>query len=240
MDTNNWKALLLNDANFDQKVPYDLNEIVKKMDIAVKDLTQLNPYYVLSPVYDFTKFFAKISSALSMGFSDITEKVEIMRKLYKEKYSDCNTIQELIEKEIKLGIHKLNGDNNDKHDHKKGNYKKYISGTRTFLRLLWFMEFLIHIFRKLLTETDLSMKDILKNSYEEVLAPRHPWIVRTAVNAALTFSGTSKNKAIEIIFHCKETTPEKNKKIKDVTEEFEKIWKAGHDYYEKNDLLGLE
>lgn len=237
---SNWKALLHNDANFNQKVPYDLDEIVKKMDVAIKDLEHLNPYYVLSPVYDFTKFFSKISSALHMGFSDITEKVEIMRKLYKDRHSDCNTIQELIEKEIKLGIHMLNGDNNDHHGQKKGEYKKYVSGTRTFLRLLWFMEFLIHIFKKLLTETTLSMKEILKNSYEEVLAPRHLWIVRTAVNASLTFTGASKEKAVDIIFHCKEGTPEANKKIKDVLEELEKIWKAGNYYYEKNDLLKLE
>ena len=76
------------------------------MKLAQKDLEHFNPYFVLSPVYDFTKFFNKISSALSMGFKDITEKVEQMRQLFK-KYPDINDIQSLIEKEMSLNIHTL-------------------------------------------------------------------------------------------------------------------------------------
>ena len=72
----NWRDLLNDDKNFDQKVPYDLKKIEDNMKKAQADLTHFNPYYVLSPVYDFTKFFDKISSALSMGFKDITEKVD--------------------------------------------------------------------------------------------------------------------------------------------------------------------
>ena len=142
---SNWRALLEDDKNFDQNVPYELESIVEKMKLAQKDLEHFNPYFVLSPVYDFTKFFNKISSALSMGFKDITEKVEQMRQLFK-KYPDINDIQSLIEKEMSLNIHTLTGDNNSKLGHKKDEYSKYVSGARTFLRLLWFMEFLIHIF----------------------------------------------------------------------------------------------
>ena len=56
----NWRDLLNDDKNFDQKVPYDLKKIEDNMKKAQADLTHFNPYYVLSPVYDFTKFFDKI------------------------------------------------------------------------------------------------------------------------------------------------------------------------------------
>lgn len=183
----NWRDLLNDNKNFDQKVPYDLKKIEDNLKKAQAELTHFNPYYVLSPVYDFTKFFDKISSALSMGFKDITEKVDLMRKILKD-YPEINDIQTLVEKEIALNIHKLTGDNNTKLCHKEDKYKKYISGSRTFLLLLWFMEFLIHIFRKLLQDDDKSLKEILKGSYNEVLAPRHSGVVRTAVSVALTFS----------------------------------------------------
>ena len=236
---SNWKALLEDDKNFDQNVPYELESIVEKMKLAQKDLEHFNPYFVLSPVYDFTKFFNKISSALSMGFKDITEKVEQMRQLFK-KYPDINDIQSLIEKEMSLNIHTLTGDNNSKLGHKKDEYSKYVSGARTFLRLLWFMEFLIHIFKKLLVDDKSSLKEILKSSYNEVLAPRHSGIVRTAVGMALTFSGGKKSEAMKTIFGYDTLTPEAKEKITYVTDLLYKIWKAGYDYYEKKGLLKLE
>lgn len=235
----NWRDLLNDDKNFDQKVPYDLKKIEDNMKKAQADLTHFNPYYVLSPVYDFTKFFDKISSALSMGFKDITEKVDLMRKILKD-YPEVNDIQTLIEKEISLNIHKLTGENNAKLGHKDDKYKKYVSAARTFLRLLWFMEFLISIFRKLLKEEDKSLKEILKSAYNEVLAPRHSGVVRTAVSVALTFSGGKKKEAIKTIFGYDEMNTQCREKIAYVADMLEKIWKAGYDFYEKKELLKLE
>ena len=74
MDKNS-KSLLQNDKNFAQKVPYDIKSIDEKLTLVYQDLEHLNPYYTLSPIYDLTKIFYNISSALSMGFSDITTKV---------------------------------------------------------------------------------------------------------------------------------------------------------------------
>jgi len=47
------------------------------------------------------------------------------------------------------------------------------------------MEYLIKVFNKLLDPKETSVKNILGNSCDEVLALRHPWIVRKAVGAAL-------------------------------------------------------
>ena len=80
-----------------------------------------------------------------MGFSDITEKCELMRKRFNE-YPDAVSIQDLCNKEIQLDIYKLNGDNNKSLGHHNDEYSNYVSACRTFLRLLWFLEYLIDIF----------------------------------------------------------------------------------------------
>ena len=184
---SDWKALFNDNSNFSQDKPYSLAAILTKLD-KVTDLEHFNPYYLLSPLYDFTKIFGKISAGLAIGFKDITEKVDLMRAIFKG-YPDVDNIQDLVKKEMELGIHTLTGKNNKDKGHGKDAYKKYISASRTFLRLLWFMEFLIRIFRKICTDDAKSLKEILKESYEEVLSPRHTAVVRTAVGAALTFAG---------------------------------------------------
>ena len=81
--TSNWRELLLDDKNFDQNVPYDYDKVVNFFDIIVSDLDHLNPYYFIGAIYEFTKAFSSLSTALSMGFSDITEKCATWRDLFK-------------------------------------------------------------------------------------------------------------------------------------------------------------
>ena len=78
----NWKEMLKDDNNFSQKVPFDFKSIFYKLQKASLTPQKLNPYYTLSSIFDFTKFFNEISSALSMGFSDITDKCGKMRQRY--------------------------------------------------------------------------------------------------------------------------------------------------------------
>ena len=238
MDSSNWRDNLYDNSNFDQNVPYSLSLIESKLQLVQSDLEHFNPFYILSPIYEFTKFFASISSGLSMGFKDITSKVELMRVIMKQ-HPEIENIQDLIEKEIKLNIHKLNGDNNSKMGHGSGNYKDYTSGARTFLRLLWFMEYLIHIFKQLSNEEPGSLKDILKKAYDEVLAPRHKWLVRQAVGIALTFSGGSKREVLKIIFGYDDFTEEAKNKIVEVTNNLEKVWIAGTNFYKSKNIMQL-
>ena len=235
----NWKSLLQNDKNFDQKVPYDIKSVDEKLTLASQDLEHLNPYYTLSPIYDLTKIFYNISSALSMGFSDITTKVGQMREKFKE-YPEAENIQQLLGKEIELDIYKLNGENNSELGYKKGQYKKYCSACRTFLRLLLFMEQLIRVFNKFLDLKETSVKNILGNSYDEVLAPRHPWIVRKAVGAALTFSAKgTKDEVIKLCFGVDGNTNEGKQYIIKIIGLLDKIWSAGVSFYKQCDMLDL-
>ena len=225
-----WRPLLEDDKNFDQAVPYDIKKIEEKLTIAAQDLEHLDPYYTLSPIYDFTKFFDKISSALSMGFSDITKKVNQMRGKFR-LYKDAENIQQLLGKEIALDIHRLNGQDNAKMGHKDDEYKNYHSACRIFLRLLWFMEYLITVFKKILNSKENSVKKILGSSYDEILSPRHTWLVRKAVGAAMFFSVSgTKDDIVKICFNVDANSKEGKDYILKITGLLEKIWKAGVDF----------
>mgnify|MGYP003298393285 CR=1 FL=1 len=238
MDSSDWKAKFADNKNFDQKAPYNLKKILENLD-KVTDLDHFNPYYLLSPIYDFTKVFGRISSGLAMGFKDITEKVEIMRQVFK-LYPTMDNIQDLIKEEMKIGVFKFNGNTSGTRFHNDPKYKDYVSAARTFLRLLWFMEYLIHIFRYLATADDKSLKDILRDSYDEVLAPRHPLVVRGAVKVALTFASCDKVEAVGYMFEVKDLGAESKKKISMVADKLEKIWKAGYAFYDRYGLTKLE
>ena len=190
-DPSKWREYIKDDNNFNQDIPFDFQNISFKLKKAVENPKELNPFYTISSIFDFTKFFKEISSALSMGFSDITEKSQIMREKF-EEYPTSTDIFDLLNKEMELNIHKLNRNNNKKLGHGKDKYSNYISACRTFLRLLWFLEYLNDVFENVLKDDGNGpIKTILGNSYNKVLAPHHGFIVRKAVGVALAFSSAS-------------------------------------------------
>jgi hypothetical protein len=237
----NWRELMKDDKNFSQEVPFDFKKVSEKLKKASETPDKLNPYYTISAIFDFTKFFKEISSALSMGFSDITEKCGIMREKFNQ-YPEATDIQNLLQIEMKLNIHKLNGENNKKFDHGDDKYKDYISACRTFLRLLWFFEYLTDVFESILKDDgNGALKTILSDSYDKVLAPHHTFFVRKAVGIALTFSSAGNvAKNVKIIFGYDEYNEEAKHAIQSTVDLMKIIWKGGHDFYEKNDLLKLE
>ena len=240
-DPSKWREYIKDDNNFNQDIPFDFQNISFKLKKAVENPKELNPFYTISSIFDFTKFFKEISSALSMGFSDITEKSQIMREKF-EEYPTSTDIFDLLNKEMELNIHKLNGNNNKKLGHGKDKYSNYISACRTFLRLLWFLEYLNDVFENVLKDDGNGpIKTILGNSYNKVLAPHHGFIVRKAVGVALAFSsaGTVTN-TVELIFGYKEFNDEAKKSIQDTIDMIKIIMDSGYDFYKKNDLLGLE
>ena len=240
-DDFNWREQLRDDNNFSQKIPFNFADITFKLKKASLNPEKLNPFYTISAIFDFTKFFKEISSALSMGFSDITEKCGIMREKF-NIYPDVTDIQNLLQLEINLDLHKLNGENNKKYGHKKDEYKNYISACRTFLRLLWFLEYLTDVFENVLKDDGTGpIKTILSNSYDKVLAPHHPFLVRKAVGFALSFSSAGNvAKNVDIIFGYKEYNEEARKAIQNTIYLMKIIWNGGNDFYVKKGLLDLE
>lgn len=242
-DPTKWREYIKDDNNFNQEIPFDFKNIFFKLKKVVEDPQKLNPFYTLSSIFDFTKFFKEISSALSMGFSDITEKSQIMREKF-EEYPESTDIFDLLNKEmdLKSNIYKLNRNNNKKLGHGKDKYSNYISACRTFLRLLWFLEYLNDVFENVLKDNGNGpIKTILGNSYNKVLAPHHGFLVRKAVGAALSFSSAGKvAHVVEIIFGYKEFNEKTIRTINSTNELMKKIWNGGNQFYVKHGLLGLK
>ena len=240
-DSSNWREDLEDNNNFNQNIQFDFKIISFKLHKASETPNNLNPFYTLSAIYDFTKFFKNISSALNMGFSDITEKCELMRKRFTE-YPDSTSIQDLCNKEIELNIYKLNGDNNKSLGHYDDEYSNYISGCRTFLRLLWFLEYLIDIFENMIkSEGNEEIKKILGNSYNKVLAPHHGFLVRKAVGVALSFSNAgSVSDIVKLVLGYDDFNDESKTVLKETNCLMKKIWNGGNEFYQENNLLDLQ
>lgn len=68
----------------------------------------------------------------------------------------------------------------------KQNAGTYVSGARSLLRLMWFLDFLAVLIR-LLLEDALELKECAQKAYDEALAPHHPWVLRTTIGAAMYF-----------------------------------------------------
>ena len=240
-EQSNWRELLKDDNNFSQDVPFDFKSIYTKLQKASETPESLNPFYTLSSINDFTKIFKEISSALSMGFSDITDKCGKMRLKFAE-YPNAKDIQDLLRTEMSLNIHRLNKDNNKKLGHGDDQYKDYVSACRTFLRLLWFLEYLTDVFENVLKNDGTgAIKTILGDSYDKVLAPHHTFVVKNAVKFALMFSSAGNvAKNVKIIFGFNEYNDEAKKVIQNTVDLMKTIWNGGNDFYVKNSLLDLE
>jgi hypothetical protein len=131
MDTNNssWYKLLMDDKNFSMDTPYSFEFLMKSIKEVNEDIENIKPFQFLVVLFDITKAFRMLSSALSVAFSDITSKVGIWRDLFKNNYKDSKSMQEVMQKEIDLKLCELNGDNNKSLGHKKKTeYYSYTSG----------------------------------------------------------------------------------------------------------------
>jgi len=75
---------------------------------------------------------------LSVAFSDVDDKVNIMMKICVLYKGECGgMLLTTVNKEVSLNIAKLNGENNKK-ETKDPQYAKYDSLSRNLLRMMWF------------------------------------------------------------------------------------------------------
>ena len=130
---------------------------------------------------------------MGAAFSDVLEKTSIIRersKLYNEPLFFT-----LVQKEIALGVHQCNGENNKsvltKELYKK--YKEYISGSRSMLRMMWFMNYLIIMFTEIYSKKTAKISDCSSKAYDEALSPNHTFFVRTAARVAMGFCPDRKD-----------------------------------------------
>jgi hypothetical protein len=65
---------------------------------------------------------------------------------------------------------------------------KYVSGARSVLRLMWFLDFLQSLLAQLADPASAKeLKDCAQTAYDTALAPHHPWILRKTIGGAIYF-----------------------------------------------------
>ena len=230
---------LFDDDLFSHKNNFDYEFFLKNVSEVNKDLSKLKCFEFLVMIWELTKIFNQLGSSLSMAFSDITEKVNIIRNLLKNEYPDIWDIQSLIEQEIKLNIQELNGENNKELGHKKGTlYHKYISGSRTVLRLLWFLDFMVNICNLLVTTND-SFSTCCKKAYDVALGIHHPWYVRSAASVAMSLTSSSREPMLNIVLNKSKWDDEAAHKMKIMHSNLEIIQKYVSEYYNERALNNL-
>lgn len=70
----------------------------------------------------------------------------------------------------------------------------YVSGARSLLRLMWFLDFLYCLLTSLVNDADnREMKAIGQDAYDTALAKHHPWILRKTIGAAFHFLPSKAN-----------------------------------------------
>jgi hypothetical protein len=200
--SSDWRSQVADAKNFDMKTEYDYKKLINHFEIVKANIDNINPFEFLAGTYDLMKAFMKLGSALSTGFSDISTKVERWREIIikEHKEKELNDLQSIMEKEISLKLHMCNGDNNSSQGFKKkSGFNKYVSGTRTLLRLNWFLHFVSQSLKNMANTTD-SFSSCLKKAYLQVLAPHHSWVVKQSVTIAMSFAGSSKDPAMRAFF----------------------------------------
>ena len=86
-----------------------------------------------------------------------------------------------------------------------------------------------------------EIKKILGDSYDRVLSPHHSFLVRKAVGVALSFSSSGNvEHIVKLIFGYSEYNLEARRQIQDTINLMKIIWNGGNEFYEKNNLLGIE
>ncbi|CDW83219.1 glycolipid transfer protein domain-containing protein 1-like [Stylonychia lemnae] len=197
-------------------------------------------------LYETTNLFKKMGSAMSMAFSDITTKAEVIQNnrdaLRKERGADSSiSLQDLIEDDITKGLAKLNGENNSKlcKEMYKGDKKlakddyrhQFTSTARTVLRNLWLLDFLHHFMTMLHTNRDAKLSACAKHAYSEGLGPHHPWVVRQAAKVAMLACPSREN-----FLNDTKATYEQIDEFKQTLEQFRgQLW----EYYKQKAIIDL-
>lgn len=115
---------------------------------------------------EFAGTFNFLGVALSFACSDITTKAEVIRRNFAAR-SDLSGLQSMVLSEVQEGRERKNSSKNP-------------STARTLLRMMWFLDFLISFSSRFASQTTRKLSELVREAYDESLAPHHPWAVRTA------------------------------------------------------------
>eukprot|EP01138_Halocafeteria_seosinensis_P016347 gb/GECG01016678.1/.p1 GENE.gb/GECG01016678.1/~~gb/GECG01016678.1/.p1 ORF type:complete len:249 (+),score=42.21 gb/GECG01016678.1/:1-747(+) len=191
----------------ESNVPTDDEVSYFRADKLVEHLQELEKHTADIPIdrfvkmsHEVVKMIRALGSALKMARDDIEEKSEILivRKGELEERSKSSTSgttkapikdgegsppENESEDEIRLTLQYMVKDEMRRkvHDIEKSSFH---SGSRTLLRMMWFLDFTWKLLTELYDHHDKKLRTCASEAYEFGLAPHHPWMLRKTISAA--------------------------------------------------------
>jgi hypothetical protein len=168
---------------------------------------------------EFANTFNFLGVALSFAASDITSKSEAILRNFKLR-SGIEGLQTMVQVEISEGKERKNSSKNP-------------STARTLLRMMWFLDFLVSFSSRFASQSDRKLPELVREAYDEALAPHHPWTVRTASRLGIR-TVPKRSKFIVNLFGEAKTDSEIYEMFTRLAEVVEPIrtvlWKFYYDY----------
>ncbi|XP_055387560.1 ceramide-1-phosphate transfer protein [Condylostylus longicornis] len=152
---------------------FDVEKVSDALEQSLKDDDDVYLDNYLEAYKEYNKFFQSLGSVFNFVSSDVITKIAVLEDF---RYNDDNS--ELFAS-IKLML-----------DYEKSNEmfknSRYVSGSRTLLRLHRGLEFILEFLMQL---SKLSPSDktsaVCQAAYNDTLAKHHPWVIRKAAVLAM-------------------------------------------------------
>ena len=153
---------------------------IQTLGLGELDIDQFNIY-----MHKYVQMLKTFGKLIEIGFSDIDVKCQILKEnqaKLAEKGEKVETLEQLLETEIKLGLGNVNGSNNKKKGFdKKSEYYTHIGSCRSAERLLRFMLLLLRIIQNMESNREESFSVCVRNAYDKELSRYHSFFLRNTV-----------------------------------------------------------
>lgn len=140
-------------------------------------------------MHKYVQMLKTFGKLVEIGFSDIDVKCNILKEnqaKLTEKGETVETLEQLLDTEIKLGLGNVNGSNNKKKGFdKKSEWYTHIGSCRSAERLLRFMLFLLRIIENMDSNREESFSVCVRNAYDKELSRYHSFFLRNTVKGIL-------------------------------------------------------
>jgi hypothetical protein len=182
------------------------------------DLPDTIPF--LDAFKDILIIFDICGSGFGFVKQDIVTKVGIIREIYEKDPDNSTNLQDMVEREVAA---------------KTARNKKKAGVSRNLLRLMWAILFIRTLLREIGTKEDLTMQEGVRIAYDKALKEHHPWVIRTAVAAAIHFVPSKETFLQKISIDL----DRKNEYLERVENALGPLIDKMYSYYEEHGLLDL-
>ncbi|EAR92375.1 glycolipid transfer domain protein (macronuclear) [Tetrahymena thermophila SB210] len=230
MDTHHQESDLFNHQGCVQWLDTIIESFEKTQDFPVEELCKF--------LHEFCGVFRKMGKLLSMAFSDVDDKVRILRTHTQNYKDECHgQLFAVVKKEMGLNIAALNGENNKKLT-KDPKYSNYDSFSRNLLRMMWFQNYLKVMFEELVIDRQQKSSKAFQKAYDFAFSKHHSFMVKAGASLAMS-AAPSREKVKELCLGKNGTDEQFYKIMTDIYTRIDKVKSFQWGFYEANNLTAL-